>query len=213
MDETMEQTMLSEEERMEEKYLERMYKAQLKAAQYNTPFLKAKSARQPSKAEIAEYRRLNKINVLHRNLMNTSKEIQKLEKELSQNLINTIGHKYRMTMRDNFVVEKGFETTKPMSDMKESIKLLSLISNEQSRYCRHLKTIIAENKEDDRAVTTAKAERGRIKSLMRITDHNKARRKYYKKHQPAVFDKWMDKVLDQKLNEVSNYSDVRQKIM
>ena len=30
------------------------------------PDWKAKSARQPSKAEIAEYRRLNKINVLQR---------------------------------------------------------------------------------------------------------------------------------------------------
>ena len=136
-----------------------------------------------------------------------------IEKELSSNLINTIGHKYRMTMRDNFVVENGFETTIPISDMRESIKLLTIISNEQSKYRDHLKTIIAENKEDDRAVTTAKAERGRIKSLMAITDHNKARRKMIQKHNPVVFDKWMNKIVDQKLNEVSHYSDVRQRIM
>ena len=208
-----EQLSLSKDEVQEQEHLEKMHKAQLKASQYNTPFLLAKSARQSSKEEVAEYRRLNRINVLHRNLLNISKEIAQLEQRLPPNLIATIGHKYRTTLRENYVLESCFETTRPVANMQESIRLLKVISAEQKKYCKHLKIILAETKEDERAVTTAKAKRGRITALMRITDHKRAGRRHRKNVQPIVFDSWMSKIVDQKVSEVSNYSDVRQRIM
>ena len=204
---------LSKEEIQEQEHLDKMHKAQLKAAQYNTPFLIAKSARQSSKEEVAEYRRLNKINLLHRNLLNISKDIAKLEQRLPPNLIATIGHKYRTTLRENYVLESCFETTRPVANMQESIRLLTLISAEQNKYCKHLRNIVAETKEDERAATTAKAKRGRITALMRITDHKRASRRHRKKAQPLVFDSWMSKIVDQKVSEVSDYSDVRQRII
>jgi hypothetical protein len=189
-----------------------LYQAQVKAAQYNTPFVKSSPAKSPSKELVSHYRQLNSIRMLHRKLMDTGKEVRALEEQVSTNLTNTMGHKFRTTLRQFNILESNFETTTPSEDMRDSIYILNLIIAEQREYKHSLEEFIQENKETKNHRKLASSRKGRIRSVIRVTDHRRKSRVAEKGKKPVVFAPWLQNIVNQKIAETSKISGVRKRL-
>ena len=189
-----------------------MQQAQVAASQYNTPFIKSKPAPLPSKELISYYRQLNSVRLLHRKVVENGKEIRSIEKQLPELLCNTLGHRYRTILKQFNILESNFETTTPSDDMKDSISILNLIIDEQKQYKLDLEKNIQEENETKHHKTLSRSRKGRMRSVIRVTDHRRKTRMYKKDKRPVLFEPWLENVINQKVAETSKISDVRKRL-
>jgi len=184
---------------------------QISCAYYNTPWIKSTKGKEPSKELVNYYRELNTVRMLHRNLMTQSKEIKKLETLVNDDfLVESAGHKFRTTLKAYYVLEENFETAEPRENMRENIGILKLLSAEQNKYRSHLEQIILDKEESQRAERKEHANHGRLKSVIRVTDLRRMKRKHEKSS--LVLAPWLSNIVKQKVAETEKNSGVRKKI-